>query len=130
MSLTTKPRPGSAHKKLKAGHHKRSKNYLKTYWPYIPIAVIITLGFIINHLIHSQSHSTPVQLTNFTYYDVIESSIGAIALAIFLLRHAFAWHKVLVKGEDFVAHHPMFDIVLVIIATACLVLSNNGLIII
>lgn len=130
MSLTTKPRPGTAHKKIKAGHHKHSKSYLKTYWPYIPIGIIITLGFVINHYLHAQIHSTKPQLTNFTYYDVIESSIGGIALAIFLLRHAFAWHKVLIKGEEFVSHHPLLDIALVAVATVGLVLSSNGLAII
>lgn len=130
MSLTTKPRQGTVHKKIKAGHHKHSKAYLKTYWPYIPIAVIIALGFIIDHFLHSQMHSSKPRLTNFTYYDVIESSIGGIALAIFLLRHAFAWHKVLIKGEEFVSHHPLLDIALVAIATAGLVLSHNGLVVI
>lgn len=78
---------------------------------------------------HHPQSSAP-QLTSYTYYDVLESSIGVLALAIFLLRHAFAWHKVWIKGETFAAKHPLFDIALVGIATVGMVLSHNGIVII
>lgn len=129
MSLTTKARPTTNHKKIKAGHHRQSKHYLKTYWPYIPIMLIVAAGFGIDAFWHHSQSSAP-RLASYTYYDVLESSIGVLALAIFLLRHAFAWHKVWVKGEAFAAKHPFFDIVLVAIATVGMVLSHNGIVII
>lgn len=37
---TTKPQSAKRHAK----HHKTSKHYLKTYWPYLPIFLIIAVG--------------------------------------------------------------------------------------
>jgi len=125
MSLTPKQRPTKVHKKINAHHHRQTKSYLKTYWPYIPIVSILGLGLIINHLWHASLHQTPIKLTNYTYYNILESSIGVIALSIFLLRHAFAWHKVFVRGEDFVTKHPFLDIGLVALATIGLLLAHN-----
>ena len=122
MSLTAKPRPHAAHKKRQGNHHHHTKNYLKTYWPYLPVAGIIGLGLLINHA----WHSTPgADLTAYTYYDILESSIGISALLIFLLRHAFAWHKVVVHGERFMVKHPLFDVCLVTIAVSGLLLSHH-----
>lgn len=129
MALTTKPRPGANHKKIKADHHRHSKTYLKTYWPYIPIIGIVVLGFLINRCWHI-NQSTGAKTAAYTYYNVLETSIGGLALAIFLLRHAFAWHKVMVLGEEFATKHPFMDIALVGIATAGLLLTRNRLMII
>ncbi len=122
MSLTTKPRPVTSHKKIKGGHHRHSKSYVKTYWPYIPILAIIGLGILINSVWHT---TYTISLSSYTYYDVIESSVGVLALSIFLLRHAFAWHKVLIRGEDFITKHPLLDICLVTLAVSGLVLSSH-----
>lgn len=57
------------------------------------------------------------------------SMIVSVALLIFLLRHSFAWHKVLAKGEQFMLHHPMFDIAIVSIATmGTILLQTSGFI--
>lgn len=41
--------PQSVHSKKRQGqHHKVSKHYVKTYWPYLPMLVIVVLGFVIN----------------------------------------------------------------------------------
>ncbi len=127
MSLTTKPRPGSVHKKIKAGHHRVTKNYLKPYWPYLPIIAIIGAGIVAAGIWHSPvaANSTP-SLTALSFSTVLESSIGVAALAIFFLRHAFAWHKVFVRGEDFVAKHPMLDIALVTISVVGLLLAHHN----
>jgi uncharacterized protein YkwD len=37
-------------------------------------------------------------------------ALSTLALLAFLLRHALAWHRYLVRGETFVLHHPIFDI--------------------
>ncbi|MGH7234013.1 MAG: hypothetical protein ACREF7_01010 [Candidatus Saccharimonadales bacterium] len=121
MSLTVKPRPGEVHKKIKASHHHVNKRYLKPYWPYLPIIAIVGAGF----YVAGSWHSTP-SLTAFSYYGVLESSIGVAALAIFLLRHAFAWHKVFIRGEQFISKHPMMDIGLVSLAVVGLLLAHHG----
>jgi hypothetical protein len=129
MISQSKKHPSITEKKIKARHHRRSKNYLKTYWPYIPILTIIGCGILIHYYWHTptttQTSSFSLILTNYTYYNVLESSIGIIALAIFMLRHAFAWHKVFVRGEAFVTKHPYLDILLVTIATVSLLINHN-----
>lgn len=36
------------HKKRLGQHHKPNKHYAKTYWPYLPMLMIVVAGFIIN----------------------------------------------------------------------------------
>ena len=124
MSLTPKKPPLESHKKLNARHHRQTKSYLKAYWPYIPVAAIIGAGVIIAHETRP-INSNNLILTNYTYYDIIESSIGLFALAVFLLRHAFAWKKVFIEGEEFVTKHPLLDIGLVSIAVISLLLAHQ-----
>jgi hypothetical protein len=47
MVLVTKskPRPAPASHKRRIGHHhKKDGHYLKPYWPYIPLALIVAIG--------------------------------------------------------------------------------------
>jgi hypothetical protein len=53
------------------------------------------------------------------------SMLASLALLIFLLRHSFAWHKVLIKGEKFFIKHPLLDIAFVAIATAGFLLAQT-----
>lgn len=55
MALATRRKPSAHQRKRHAGHHKHSGPYLKTYWPYIPIALIITGGFLVNNLLSRPS---------------------------------------------------------------------------
>jgi uncharacterized protein YkwD len=50
MVLTHIPKPKqSAHDKKRQGqHHKSSKHYTKTYWPYLPMLLVVLCGFLIN----------------------------------------------------------------------------------
>jgi len=38
------------HRKRQANHHKRTKDYEKHYWPYLPLLVIVGLGFGLNSM--------------------------------------------------------------------------------
>ncbi len=49
MALATRPKPKLQHKKRQAKHHRQGRQYLKTYWPYLPMLVIVGLGLAINH---------------------------------------------------------------------------------
>ncbi|HVU59248.1 MAG TPA: CAP domain-containing protein [Candidatus Saccharimonadales bacterium] len=59
MTLTkTKPRRTPADERKRHGqHHHHSQHYLKTYWPYLPIAAIITLGLAANTWLGSAHRS-------------------------------------------------------------------------
>lgn len=64
--------------------------------------------------------------TNVAWSQFAVSMLASIALLLFLLRHSFAWHKVLVKGERFVLHHPLLDIAFVAIATLGYILLQTS----
>jgi len=43
-----KPTTTTHHRKRRGEHHKRSRDYHKAYWPYLPMALIVTLGILAN----------------------------------------------------------------------------------
>lgn len=50
MTLTNyqKPKKSPVQKKRGADHHRKSKDYHKAYWPYLPILSIIVVGVVLN----------------------------------------------------------------------------------
>lgn len=54
------------------------------------------------------------------------STIAAVALVVFFLRHGLLLRRVLVKSERFIHKHPLFDIALLAIATIGIILSQTG----
>lgn len=53
------------------------------------------------------------------------SIIALLAVIVFFVRHARLWHKLLVKGEGFVIHHPLFDTAMVAVAVVAVLLSQT-----
>ncbi len=43
----------------------------------------------------------------------VVSILGALLLFLFIIRHSLAWHKVLVRGEEFIIKHKVLDVVIV-----------------
>ena len=56
MALATRPKPSAHHKKRQGSHHRRSKDYLKTYWPYLPMLMIVAVGLMINSIWNGYGH--------------------------------------------------------------------------
>lgn len=51
MTLVTKPKRNTRHHKKRGGkHHRHSDHYLKTYWPYIPMLLVVGFGLLVNSL--------------------------------------------------------------------------------
>src|ERR1035437_10393589 len=52
MVLATRSKPPNTitHKKRSGQHHNISKHYVKTYWPYLPLFLILGVGLIANAL--------------------------------------------------------------------------------
>lgn len=49
MTLVNKPRRTSTHHKKRGGqHHRHNEHYLKTYWPYLPMLLIVGMGLLVN----------------------------------------------------------------------------------
>jgi len=48
ISTASQSSPAPHHKKRHGQHHKVSKHYAKAYWPYLPMLLVVLLGFVIN----------------------------------------------------------------------------------
>lgn len=52
--------------------------------------------------------------------------ILVVALALLIIRHGFAWHRYLVRGERFALKHPAFDFAALAIVMIAFVLSHTA----
>ncbi|HVW23392.1 MAG TPA: CAP domain-containing protein [Candidatus Saccharimonadales bacterium] len=50
MALATRPKTTTHHRKRNGAHHRHSKHYLKPYWPYLPMLMIVGLGMFVNSI--------------------------------------------------------------------------------
>lgn len=86
MTLATRPRPNTNHRKRQAQHHRHSKDYLRTYWPYLPMLLIVAAGILVNStwprgdVLGSQSDFTATTLLKDTNTRRAKSSETALSL--------------------------------------------------
>lgn len=134
MALATRPKPKAHQRKRQAQHHRQSKLYMKPYWPYLPMFAIIGLGILANQY----WPASLVSLNDVGSGTRIEAMVGsqnsgalifiilmaAGAAAILIFQNWFRFQRTLNRGERFIVKHPWFDIVLVLIATAGVVLTR------
>jgi hypothetical protein len=137
MALATRPKPKTHQKKRQAQHHRQSKIYLKPYWPYLPMFAVVGIGILANN----HWPSSLVSLNSGGAQTRIEAMVGnqntwalifiivmaGGAFAIFTFQHWFRVQRALNRGERFVVKHPWFDIVLVAVATAGVLLTRTNL---
>lgn len=64
--------------------------------------------------------------SNVAWSQFAVSMLTTVALLAFLLRHSLAWHKVLRRGERFILHHPLLDILFIAVATLGFVLLQTS----
>lgn len=50
MTLVASKKPPANLRKKRFGEHPPSKNFLKPYWPYLPLIAIVGLGLLVNNL--------------------------------------------------------------------------------
>ncbi len=68
---------------------------------------------------------TRLQLIDSTYWAALAVAVAAgSVLTLYFIRHALAWHRVLVRGEHFFVRHPLLDVLLMSAAVFCLLLSQ------
>lgn len=63
-------------------------------------------------------------LSTISWVPLAIAAVCGAAIALFFVRHAYAWHKVLVRGEEFFMAHPLFDVVLMSAAVFTLLLTH------
>jgi uncharacterized membrane protein YidH (DUF202 family) len=139
MALATRPKPNTADRKRQAQHHYQGKDYLKTYWPYLPMLVIVGTGAVINQALYS-FHPRAIDMvstsslastrigyfTNQTSWSLAAIiAITALAALVFAASHWYRVRRVLNRGEKFAVRHPLLDISLVLILTAGVILTRT-----
>lgn len=148
MALTTKPKPTIHHKKSRAKHHRHSKVYLKPYWPYLPMLVIMGAGLAANRWwavpasragsdyvgagngnLAAAEPLTRAQLLVGTRSDWLVGLIiiiSVLAFGLFAFRHGRRLQHSVSHGERFISDHPWLDIITVFVFTAGIVLTRTG----
>lgn len=93
--------------------------------PYTGVNVSATVN---NPPVQTSTTIQPVSrlqlITTATWLEVLMAAICGAAITLYFVRHALAWHKVLVRGENFVVHHPFFDVFLMSAAVLGFILSH------
>ncbi|MEO6761028.1 MAG: CAP domain-containing protein [Candidatus Saccharimonadales bacterium] len=77
----------------------------------------------------SQERISRIQLVsngNAPWSLFVISLVGVASFIFVFLRHGLAWHKMIVRGESFVLHHPMLDIIAVALITVGVILSRTA----
>lgn len=106
MALTTRPKRTPSHKKRTAKHHSHSRGYLKSYWPYLPMLLIVGMGLLANSIwsnssavLGASSDFSSTSLLNQTNLKRAENNLPGLSLNPNLNAAAQA------KANDLVAHN-------------------------
>jgi uncharacterized protein YkwD len=73
MTLVAPRKPHHSQRKRTGRHQHRHKNFAKTYWPYLPIGLIVTAGFVLNSLWPSQ-HSVLGYATDMSVSELLSDT--------------------------------------------------------
>ncbi len=106
MALATRSKPPAHYKKRQAQHHRRSKHYLKSYLPYLPMLLIVGSGLLINNLwsrptqvLGASRDFSSISLLSATNQDRTAARRSALTLDSQLTAAAQA------KADDMVKHN-------------------------
>jgi hypothetical protein len=73
--VTPKKRPTTVHEKRRHGkHHKHSPDYHKAYWPYMPLAIIVGLGVVLNTFWGTIQHAVLSYATDMTASGLLQET--------------------------------------------------------
>jgi hypothetical protein len=89
MAIATKPKPKQTtpHKRRHGTHQKRSNHFVKAYWPYLPLLMIVGLGMFLNNaLVHNgvlnyAINMTPSGLLSSTNVEREQNTLGDLTLS-------------------------------------------------
>lgn len=88
LAKTKSRRPTVNQRKRAAMHHKRSSHYMRPYWPYLPIVVVVSLGLLLNSWIGSINKNVLGYATDMSVSSLLSNTnaqrtangLGALAL--------------------------------------------------
>lgn len=130
MVIATKPRQKQTiHHKRRAGKHQpQNKHFMKTYWPYLPM---IGIAAVVNSLVGTSTVATTTDTTRLQAWTNTGPAVAlavlglTMILAVYIVsKHALAWRRALVKGEQFFVHHHKADLVLAAVVMAGVVVTR------
>lgn len=106
MALTAERRRPTPHKKRAGHHHKKNQRYLKHYWPYLPMLLVVSAGLLLNafwphsmSVLGAHNDLTPSQLILDTNKERAAAGESALSLNSQLTAAAQA------KANDMVARN-------------------------
>ncbi len=105
IAVKQKRKPTVHHRKRHGVHQRRSHRFVKTYWPYIPLLVIVGAGLIMNSLwlrpsvLSYATNMTHGGLLDSTNSERAKNNLGSLALSNTLSQAAQA------KANDMVARN-------------------------
>lgn len=73
MALTAQRKQTENHRKLRGTHHRHTKSYVKTYFPYLPLLVLVIVGLAVNSLWSSRAHVLGAA-TNLTTRQLLQNT--------------------------------------------------------
>lgn len=76
MTLAKQPtrRRTSTNRKRTAAHHHKNEHYIKAYWPYLPIAAIVSLGILLNGWIGGLNRNVLGYATNMSFSGLLDGT--------------------------------------------------------
>ncbi|HEY1645394.1 MAG TPA: hypothetical protein VGF75_03325 [Candidatus Saccharimonadales bacterium] len=121
--VKTKHRAPVHHKKISGDHHHKNQRYLKTYWPYIPIVLILGGAFLANDYLPSNqlssgstsAYSTRVETLMGINSNVLLGLLYAVLVVLaawYVFRHLKRIKSLAMEGEQYLARHYFLDIAL------------------
>lgn len=125
--VKNKPRVTANQRKMVGSHHKKNKKYLKTYWPYLPIISILTGSILVSYYLplshenknslrsgYSARISSVIGRSNNILLDLMYIIFGCLVIW-YALRHFKKLKKLAYEGEEYLAKHYLFDILIGVI---------------
>ncbi|HJQ08474.1 MAG TPA: CAP domain-containing protein [Candidatus Saccharimonadales bacterium] len=84
----TKPRVTTHHKKRHGQHHKRDHHYKKSYWPYLPLGLIVGLGLLLSSFMGSMhkgvlgyaTDTNSNSLLLYTNNERVSNALGSLSI--------------------------------------------------
>lgn len=86
IAVKQKPKRTTSHKKRRGTHQKRSTHFVKAYWPYLPLLLIVGLGLIFNssyiqnNVLSYATNITPAGLLSSTNVERKQNALAGLTL--------------------------------------------------
>lgn len=67
-------RPTTAHRRRIGEHHRHSHDYVKTYWPYLPVVTVLTFGVCLNGWLSQAGRSVLGYATDMSIQSLLDDT--------------------------------------------------------